>query len=201
MSDDPFFGTETTNSTTTTTQDDLFGDDDQLLGISSNPQPQNDDNSLFDQPANTDNQVTDLGFGSAPASGGDQMLAGDDDDEELYQQAPAPAAAAEPTPISKWNEEKQAQIAIQDQKEREDMENLKNQSSSDLQAFNNKVDELQKKRAVQNKELDEQFIRSQEDETIQPWERVVNQIDFNRTDLHEKDVSKMKTLLLQLKNQ
>jgi hypothetical protein len=32
------------------------------------------------------------------------------------------------------------------------------------------------------------------------WEKVVGFIDFNRSDLHERDVAKFKTLLLQLKH-
>ena len=69
-------------------------------------------------------------------------------------------------------------------KKRKKKEILRNQSSSEIQAFLNRVEELQQKRAAQNKELDEQFVKTQDDQTIQQWERVVNQIDFNRTDLH-----------------
>ena len=193
MSDDLFGDSLNSNPTD---QNDLFSNNDQSLGT-----VQQQDEDLFSTPTEiNNNQLSD--FGNSDPTGGDQMLAGDDDADELYQQAPSGTAAfAEPTPISKWNEEKQAELLAKEAKEEEEKENLRNQSSSEIQAFLNRVDELQQKRAAQNKELDEQFVKTQEDQTIQQWERVVNQIDFNRTDLHEKDVSKMKSLLLQLKNQ
>ena len=169
------------NPPTSDTQINMLDDGDDLFGEPAAPTQQND--------SNQEEQNS-------------MMALKSDDENELFN-TPDPVQVPEnnePTPISKWTQEKQAELAIQEQKENEDKNSLQAQASSYLATFLQNVDAAQSKRATHNQELDEQFIKSQEDSTVQPWEKVVNQIDFNRTDLHEKDVSKMKDLLLHLKN-
>ena len=48
-----------------------------------------------------------------------------------------------------------------------------------------------------NKEIDDETLQKHGSDN--KWEGVAGYIDFNRSDLHEKDVSRMKSLLLQLK--
>ena len=73
-------------------------------------------------------------------------------------------------------------------------------SRNSLDSFNKKIAEAQEKRGKDNLAVDEQTFASLKETPQNKWERVVKYIDFNRSDLHEKDVSKMKSLLLQLKH-
>ena len=159
-----------------------------------------DNEGLFEAPAQE----------QAPASGGalDGMLAAGSDDEELFgAAAPAaePAAGAAPvapasSAVQEWERTKQAEIAELDKKNDEADAKLRDQAREKLDQFNKTIREAQEKREQHNKELDQQTVAAQKSGSQNKWETVVGYIDFNRSDLHERDVSRMKTLLLQLKH-
>ena len=136
-------------------------------------------------------------------TGLDGMLAGSDNDDDLFgASAPAPAPAAEApqsSALNDWERTKREEIAELDRKNDEADAELKNQAREKLDKFNETLRKAQESREQHNKELEEQFLAEQKSEA-KSWEKVVGYIDFNRTDLHERDVSKMKTLLLQLKH-
>lgn len=170
---------------------------DDMLGSGS------DNEGLFDAPAQT----------AAPeATGGlDGMLAAGSDDEDLFGQAAAPAAssaaaAAAPvdTPASsaliEWERAKQAELAELDKKNEDADAKLREAARDKLDQFNKTIREAQEKREQHNKEIDQQTVAAQKSGSENKWETVVGYIDFNRSDLHERDVSRMKTLLLQLKH-
>ena len=70
----------------------------------------------------------------------------------------------------------------------------------ELDQYFNKIKEAQEKRLEHNKEVEKAIIEELQKESQNKWETVVNYIDFNRSDLHKKDISRMKSLLLQLKH-
>ena len=130
------------------------------------------------------------------------MLGGDNEDEDLFG-APTPvnpAPVATSTALDDWKAAKDKEISERDAKEQEQISAMKEIGSKDLSDFNHSVDEAQQKRAVHNKEVDAQMIADIESEAAQKWEKVVSLIDFNRSDLHERDIGRMKSLLLQLKH-
>ncbi|KAH0794734.1 clathrin light chain A-like isoform X3 [Histomonas meleagridis] len=131
----------------------------------------------------------------------DDMLAGSDDDD-LFAQAPEPQQPqeeAKPTALVEWEKEKQAEIQQLDAKNEAADEEMKNKAKEMLNSYHSKLSEAQAKRAKNNLEVDQQFISGLENSPNNKWEKVVSYIDFNRSDLHQKDIAKMKTLLLQLK--
>lgn len=136
----------------------------------------------------------------------DMMAKSDEDD--LFGGS-EPVAAAEPTmmgfaqeesALMQWENAKKQQIAEIDSADAEKDAALREEGRAASDNFYNKLQEAQEKRAQHNKEVDAQKIMSQESTSENQWEKVVEYIDFNRTDLHEKDVSRMKSLLLQLKH-
>lgn len=167
---------------------------DDMLGSGS------DNEGLFDAPA----QET----APAPSGGIDGMLAAGSDDEDLFGQPAAAPAAAAATPaepamssaLQEWERAKHAELAELDRKNDEADTQLRDQAREKLEQFNKTIREAQAKQEQHNKEVDEQTVAAQKNGSENKWETVVGYIDFNRSDLHERDVSRMKTLLLQLKH-
>ena len=85
-------------------------------------------------------------------------------------------------------------------KESQNNSEMSKKARETLDNFNKTLKESQESRAKHNLEIDEQFIQDRDSTSTKPWERVVSFIDFNRSDLHERDVQRMKSLLLQLKH-
>jgi hypothetical protein len=73
------------------------------------------------------------------------------------------------------------------------------EASEKLAKFSATLRESQAKRAALNQEADQQKLAELEGDYDNPWEKVVKLIDFGRADLHQRDVGRMKLLLLQLK--
>lgn len=161
--------------------DDLFGDNNQTVS--------NDDIFTDVQASQGSNNV-------------DDMLAGSDDDD-LFSQAVQPQQEEEetaPSALIEWEAQKQIEIQRIDAENQEKDENLSSQGSEAITKYNKNLHDAQEKRARHNIELDQQFFSDMEYMPENKWEKVVSYIDFNRADLHQKDVSKMKSILLQLKH-
>ena len=175
------------------TADDIFGDSPQPQQGSQDQTAQipsgNGSTDIFGQPES--NQDADDIFG-APQGGAE---------DDIYAQGPSePAEPERVSALVEWQEKKNQEIAVIDQQETEEIAKMRSKASEELEAFNKKIDEAQAKRAKHNQSVDEETKASLEENPENKWERVVKYIDFNRSELHEKDVSKMKSLLLQLKH-
>jgi hypothetical protein len=140
---------------------------------------------------------------SQPGSALDSMLA-DQDDDDLFS-APAappeqPSSSQPPSALIAWQREKDAELQGKDAEEAAKADGLKAEARSAADNFVKTIADAQHKRAVHNKELDDQKKADLESQAGTQWEKVVKFIDFNRSDLHERDVAKFKSLLLQLKH-
>ena len=173
--------------------------------------------NLFDMLGDDAGEEAGLGGdSSAPTNskgGIDGMLADNDDDDDLFgapqQPEPVSMQSFEQPPddhveqsraIVEWEREKQAEIQKLDADQQAADEKMRSEASAKLDEHYKVLRTSQENRAHHNLEVDDEFIRSQSDEGVSKWERVVSYIDFNRGDLHERDASRMKTLLLQLKH-
>jgi hypothetical protein len=167
---------------------DLLGDFDDLQ-----PPPQ-DPGAI---PAEISNPI------SQPSSGLDMMLA-DQDDDDIFS-PPAPAADQPPpgqpeSALIAWKRQKDSELRDKDAVESQSADDIKAQARALAEYFFKTIAEAQEKRRVHNHELDEQKKADLESQAGTQWEKVVKFIDFNRSDLHERDVAKFKSLLLQLKH-
>jgi hypothetical protein len=128
---------------------------------------------------------------AAPAQSASQPIAAQ---PVIPEPAPSQTAA-----LVAWQEQKNVELREKDAGESEANDALRATAGQSARDFLTTISASQEKRAVHNRELDEQK-KADLNATGNTWEKVVKFIDFNRSDLHERDVSKMKTLLLQLKH-
>ena len=161
---------------------------DDIFGSAPAPAPAQSDD-IFGQPVPQQNNSVDI-FGQP------QQAASDD----IYAQGPAQVEPEAVSALVEWQKEKDEEIAKNDQDEQEAATKMKAKASEELAAYNAKIEEAQTNRAAHNKSVDEETMAALNGESDNKWERVVSYIDFNRNELHEKDVSRMKSLLLQLKH-
>jgi hypothetical protein len=124
------------------------------------------------------------------------------DDILFASQAPTPhPVSSEPTAaLRAWQRTKDAELQEQDARDSQAADELKAKARASLDAFNKTIAESQEKQRVHNAELAAQKTADAEVMGGNQWERVVNFIDFRRSDLHQVDVAKFQTLLLQLRH-
>ncbi|OHT14195.1 clathrin light chain A-like protein [Tritrichomonas foetus] len=136
----------------------------------------------------------------------DAMLA-DNDDDDLFSAPQGAPEGQESQPeaetssaLIRWQQEKDGQLRELDANESTQNQEMQSKAKESLDRYYKNLAESQENRAKLNRETDEQSIADRDSTTTQSWEKVVKFIDFNRSDLHERDVSRMKSLLLQLKH-
>ena len=181
--------------------DDFFGDAD------STNQQQSEPSQQLSQDGSSQ-QLSPQGTPQGSSNNIDSMLAGSDDDDLFSppQQQQQQSHDEEeplnsgPTALDKWRDEKQNELRELDQKESQQNSELAKEAREKLDNFYKTLKESQESRAKHNLEVDQEFIQDRDSTTTKPWERVVSFIDFNRSDLHERDIQRMKSLLLQLKH-
>jgi hypothetical protein len=138
-----------------------------------------------------------------PGSALDSMLADPDDDDLFSPPAPQAQQSLPDQPVSAlvaWQREKDGELQAKDAADAAKADEIKAQARASADTFFKTLEDSQQKRALHNKELDEQKLADLASQTGTQWEKVVKLIDFNRSDLHERDVAKFKSLLLQLKH-
>lgn len=107
----------------------------------------------------------------------------------------------EPEVIKKWKIEQEEKLRTKDAEEEKKKEELREQAKKELEDWYKHYEEQLEKTKETNRSAQETFVSEVND--IQPgteWERVAKQCDFNaKTSRNTKDVSRMRGILLQLK--
>eukprot|EP00088_Acartia_fossae_P063330 TRINITY_DN7708_c0_g1_i1.p1 TRINITY_DN7708_c0_g1~~TRINITY_DN7708_c0_g1_i1.p1 ORF type:complete len:218 (+),score=72.05 TRINITY_DN7708_c0_g1_i1:56-709(+) len=107
----------------------------------------------------------------------------------------------EPEVIKKWKIEQEEKLRSKDAEEEKKKEELREQAKKELEDWYKHYEEQLEKTKETNRSAQETFVSEVND--IQPgteWERVAKQCDFNaKTSRNTKDVSRMRGILLQLK--
>ena len=111
-------------------------------------------------------------------------------------------AKEEPEFMKKWKEEQKERLEKKDQEETAAMEELKVKAKQELEDWYKRYEtQLEKTKRI-NREEEAKF-RNDEVNHIEPgseWERVAKHCDFStKAPGHTKDVSRMRTIMLQLK--
>lgn len=113
----------------------------------------------------------------------------------------------EPEKIKKWREEQKARLALKDAEEDQKKKEWKEAAKKELEDwYKNRQEQLTKTHAnnkVNNKAAEAELIASRDSLVAGlEWERVAKLCDFNpKGNKNTKDVSRMRSILLQLKQQ
>ncbi|KAK6635740.1 hypothetical protein RUM44_000994 [Polyplax serrata] len=107
----------------------------------------------------------------------------------------------EPEKIKKWREEQKKRLEEKDENEEKIKEEWRQAAKKELEEWYSHHDDLIKKTKATNRNAEKQFVA--EIDEIQPgteWERISKLCDFNpKLSKSNKDVSRMRSIILQLK--
>lgn len=158
-----------------------------------------------------------FGEGSAPETnnqdGGSDPFAepsaqtGGDNNDQYSAILSADKFQQEPEKIKKWREEQKARLAQKDTEEEQKKKELKENAKKELEDwYKNRAEQLAKTHAnnkVTNKAAEAELVASRDSQTAgQEWDRMAKLCDFNpKANKNTKDVSRMRSILLQLKQQ
>lgn len=107
----------------------------------------------------------------------------------------------EPEKIRKWREDQKTRLEEKDREEERKREELREQARKELEDWYKHHEEAISKTKAANRNAEKQFVA--ETDEIEPgteWERIAKLCDFNpKTNKSSKDVSRMRSIILQLK--
>ncbi|XP_075234839.1 clathrin light chain isoform X2 [Lycorma delicatula] len=123
----------------------------------------------------------------------------------LLELAPSPSpikqVREEPEKIKKWREEQKMSLEEKDKNEEKKKEEWRNAAKKELDEWYRHHEELIAKTKAANRNAEKQFVA--EAGAIEPgteWERIAKLCDFNpKSTRTSKDVSRMRSIILQLK--
>jgi len=110
--------------------------------------------------------------------------------------------AEEPESLKKWREDRVISLQKQEEDEIEAQQAWREKAKKELEDWYHHYNEQLDKVKVENKLAEEQFIEEMTDtKPGNTWEKVARYCDFNpKFSKNTKDVSRMRGLLLQMKN-
>lgn len=197
-------------------QEDLagLGED---LGLSAPPlaSPSNDfigEPEAVAEPIENGFEVEDHGFGSQFQTeevesatdlfqSNDVMAQMEAEDAPFDKFAALSMSAAEPECITKWKAEQEARLVTKDADEVQKREELRLQAQQELEDWYKLYEEQLEKTKASNRDEQQEFVAEINNiEAGSEWERVAIHCDFNaKVNKNVKDVSRMRSILLQLK--
>lgn len=149
------------------------------------PQPSNGD--LVDE---LTNEIADLNTNKEPEP---------DNSKPLISQPILPPE--EPESIKKWREDHRRALEEKDAQEEKKIAELKQQGKKELDEWYARYEEQLQKTKQQNRNAEKEWLAERDNEAPgQAWEKISRLCDFNpKTSRNTKDTTKMKSMLLQLK--
>jgi clathrin light chain A len=108
----------------------------------------------------------------------------------------------EPEKIKRWREEQKTRLENKDNEEDAKRKEWKESAQKELEEWYRKRSEQLSKTHDNNKASDAEMISQRDSQSGQEWERLAKLCDFNpKANKNTRDVSRMRSLLLQLKQQ
>ncbi|XP_058129478.1 clathrin light chain isoform X9 [Anopheles ziemanni] len=131
---------------------------------------------------------------------GDPVPKADDNDDFAGFTVPK-QVTEEPEKIRKWREEQKTRLEEKDCEEERKKDELREQARKELEDWYKHHEEAISKTKAANRNAEKQFVA--ETDEIEPgteWERIAKLCDFNpKTNKSSKDISRMRSIILQLK--
>jgi len=172
-------------------RDELAGLDDDFGGLSVEPSA-----ATESSPVALDDDFG-LGLESTPlAAEGEPVVNGIDSLEDVDIKS-----GEETEKTLQWREERMKQIAEKDKKEEKDLEEMRETAKKELEEWQARQAEQLEKHKKNNRVAEAEFVKERDETTPgSEWERISRLCDFNpKNNKNIKDVSKLRSLLLQLK--
>ncbi|XP_053690311.1 clathrin light chain [Sabethes cyaneus] len=136
------------------------------------------------------------GFSSSPINPSEE-----DGNDDFSGYTVPKQVTEEPEKIRKWREEQKARLEEKDREEERKKEELREQARKELEDWYKHHEEAISKTKAANRNAEKQFVA--ETDEIEPgteWERIAKLCDFNpKTNKSSKDISRMRSIILQLK--
>ncbi|XP_014665075.1 PREDICTED: clathrin light chain B-like isoform X2 [Priapulus caudatus] len=109
----------------------------------------------------------------------------------------------EPEKIKKWREEQKDRLAKKDAEDEKKRTDWRDQAKKELDEWYARQAEQLEKTKTNNRASEKVFIEERDtDIPGEEWERIARLCDFNpKTSRHQKDVSRLRSIILQLKQQ
>lgn len=181
--------------------DQLAGLEDELNSVAAPPPI---DDGSFIQQGSTPSQVDHMGsFEMIDNFGQQDGFESGGLTSELFASPapPRPVTREEPEKIKKWREEQKKRLEEKDANEEKRKEELREGAKKELDEWYRHHEEQIAKTKTANRNAEKQFVA--ESDEIEPgteWERIAKLCDFNpKSSKTSKDVSRMRSIILQLK--
>jgi len=121
--------------------------------------------------------------------------------EKSGHKSVSPPPKFEPEKIRLWREQQAKRLEEKDAVEETKKEELRNQAKKELEEWYKHHNELIAKNKAANRNAEKELVA--EADVVEPgteWERIARLCDFNpKASKHSKDVSRMRSIILQLK--
>jgi len=177
-----------------------------------------DEDPAADFLAREQNELAGLADDNFMMNGGDTVSSGDfidyngingqdeviGDEMNGYDDLPSihpPRPTEEPEKIRLWREEQRVRLEQKDAEENVKKDELRETAKKELDDWYKHYAEQIQKTKTQNRAAEQEYVKDRDAETPgQEWERIAKLCDFNpKSSKHSKDVSRMRSILLQLK--
>ncbi|XP_058129470.1 clathrin light chain isoform X1 [Anopheles ziemanni] len=154
----------------------------------------NELNGSFEMISNADAQDPTI-------SSADNNPNAEDDNDDFAGFTVPKQVTEEPEKIRKWREEQKTRLEEKDCEEERKKDELREQARKELEDWYKHHEEAISKTKAANRNAEKQFVA--ETDEIEPgteWERIAKLCDFNpKTNKSSKDISRMRSIILQLK--
>lgn len=134
-------------------------------------------------------------------SSADNIPNAEDDNDDFAGFTVPKQVTEEPEKIRKWREEQKTRLEEKDREEERKKDELREQARKELEDWYKHHEEAISKTKAANRNAEKQFVA--ETDEIEPgteWERIAKLCDFNpKTNKSSKDISRMRSIILQLK--
>ncbi|XP_053672001.1 clathrin light chain isoform X2 [Anopheles nili] len=136
-----------------------------------------------------------------PSSSADNNPNTEDDNDDFAGFTVPKQVTEEPEKIRKWREDQKTRLEEKDREEERKKDELREQARKELEDWYKHHEETISKTKAANRNAEKQFVA--ETDEIEPgteWERIAKLCDFNpKTNKSSKDISRMRSIILQLK--
>uniref|UniRef100_A0A182JWS6 Clathrin light chain n=1 Tax=Anopheles christyi TaxID=43041 RepID=A0A182JWS6_9DIPT len=151
--------------------------------------------------AGLEDEIPPIAAGAGTEEEENPLPKAEDDNDDFAGFTVPKQVTEEPEKIRKWREDQKTRLEEKDREEERKKDELREQARKELEDWYKHHEETISKTKAANRNAEKQFVA--ETDEIEPgteWERIAKLCDFNpKTNKSSKDISRMRSIILQLK--